>query len=418
MALLCLAIGTGLLLARFSPNVLRECVRITRFGLALFGCCIFWILPQLAYTAIHTRLPAVTSFNRAPAQADPSSPRVIWILMDELSYDQVFDHRQPDLELPHFDQLRRDSVTFSNVQPEGYYTERILPALFLGRRIDNIRSSFERDLYVHDAKTSQWRPFRQDASVFGEAKRLGWTTGVAGWYNPYCQILQSVLDTCYWQSIISFPVGISGEKHGLADVMFQPLDGPLSHFKISASAEDLAVMGHAQEYKDISAAADSLIENASIRFLFIHLPVPHPPGIYNRETHTLGVKGTYLDNLVLADKTLGQLLGLIQRTTAASRTTFIISSDHSWRVDMWRVDPSWTLEEQRASKGRFDRRPVLMIHFPGCDSSELRSEPFPELGINGMLQAMLKDKLSSQTDMNRWLMQHERPTDQNPVMNP
>ena len=30
--------------------------------------------------------------------------------------------------------------------------------------------------------------------------------------------------------------------------------------------------------------AEALIRNHSIGFVFIHLPVPHPPGIYDRTT--------------------------------------------------------------------------------------------------------------------------------------
>lgn len=113
------------------------------------------------------------------------------------------------------------------------------------------------------------------------------------------------------------------------------------------------------------AAAQLLIDNEAIRFAFIHLPVPHPPGIYDRHTGKLGVQGTYLDNLVLADKAIGALLDTIGQTKAASRTIVVISSDHSWRTAMWRRgDPTWSEEEALASRGKFDSRPVLLIHFP------------------------------------------------------
>ena len=118
------------------------------------------------------------------------------------------------------------------------------------------------------------------------------------------------------------------------------------------------IEAHTQEYLDLMAAAQLLIDNEAIRFAFIHLPVPHPPGIYDRHTGKLGVQGTYLDNLVLADKAIGALLDTIGQTKAASRTIVVISSDHSWRIAMWRRgDPTWSEEEALASRGNSIRAP-------------------------------------------------------------
>src|ERR1700749_2329291 len=100
--------------------------------------------------------------------------------------------------------------------------------------------------------------------------------------------------------------------------------------------------------------------------------------MYDRKIGTLDVKGTYLDNLVFADSVLGNLLTVVQKTSAVSQTIVIVSSDHSWRTNMWRDTDLWSEEEERASKGKFDSRPVLLIHFPASDAGEVRTEPFPE----------------------------------------
>ena len=54
--------------------------------------------------------------------------------------------------------------------------------------------------------------------------------------------------------------------------------------------------------------AEALIRDQSISFVFIHLPVPHPPGIYDRSTGRERAGGTYIDNLALADRSLGELM--------------------------------------------------------------------------------------------------------------
>ena len=401
--LLCFISTAVFLLWWLVPRVLEKCTKATRLGLALLGCCIFWMFPMLVYTAVCTRRPALNGFNRLVTATSPRPQRIIWILLDELSYDEVFDHRQPDVKLPHFDELKSQGVVFSNVQPIGDSTERIVPALLLGREIDNIRSSLHRNLYFHDVETSRWEPFNQEASIFADAQRLNWTTGVAGWYNPYCHILSKVLDSCYWQAINPSEI----ERVTVLRAMGSPLDSLVSRIRAPRSSSDLQLQAHTQEYKDLTAASESLIRDESINFVFIHLPVPHPPGIYNRRTNTLGVRGSYLDNLVLADRTLGDLLSLIQGTKAASRTSIIVSSDHSWRVYLWRSDSSWTREDERVSRGKFDPRPVLMIHLQGNTVGEIRSAPFSELTIHSILSAMLTGEIRSQADLDRWLNERE-----------
>ena len=62
---------------------------------------------------------------------------------------------------------------------------------------------------------------------------------------------------------------------------------------------------HRREYAAVMAQAEDILKDSRIRFVLLHLPVPHPPGIFNRKLCTLSDHGTYLDNLVLADQTLG-----------------------------------------------------------------------------------------------------------------
>jgi hypothetical protein len=407
LVIFCTAVIVALLLSRFYPRLLRAAVRGGQFGLAMLGCCICWMLPQLAITAVRTHGSESNAFERPVDQPSTPHTRIIWILFDELSYDQVFDHRQPGVQLPTFDQLRSESVNFSDIQPVGYRTDQIVPSLFLGRKVDDIRSSVRRDLEIHDAESSTWQPFKQQDTIFADAMQSGWSTGVAGWYNPYCHILQSVLDSCYWQSIAPFPRELHGDQRTIMSAVVFPFDSLYSRFRKSDSRAEVIVKAHTQEYEDLQIAADKLIHNESIRFVFLHIPVPHPEGIYSRKTGQIGVKGSYLDNLVLADKALGDLLAQIRKTAAADQTTIIVSSDHSWRINMWRVDSSWTAEDESACRGKFDTRPVLLIHFPQDHTAELRSEAAPELIEYGIIKAMLRNQVASQGELDGWLTQYE-----------
>ena len=56
---------------------------------------------------------------------------------------------------------------------------------------------------------------------------------------------------------------------------------------------------HAADLAAIMPQAEALIRDQSIGFVFIHLPVPHPPGIYDRRAGHQRPTGTYIDNLAL-----------------------------------------------------------------------------------------------------------------------
>ena len=405
-AVLFASLFVALGLSYFFPKVERGSVKAARFSLAIFGCSIFWMLPGLVVAAVQTaKGHTITSFSKSVPAPAATQERVVWILLDELSYDQVYEHRLPSLQMSHFDELRSDSVVFSDVQPEGYYTERILPALFIGRKINNIRSDAKRNLEYHDYFENRWERFNQQATVFGEAKRLGWTTGVAGWYNPYCHILHDVLDSCYWQSIEPFEGTVAGTEPTLAEVAAAPFELPTRESRVSLYRS--VVRAHAQEYVDLMGASDSLIRNEGVDFVFLHLPVPHPVGIYSRRTGKLGAIGSYIDNLALADKAVGDLLQTIQGTAEASRTIVILSSDHSWRINEWRYHSLWTKEDQRACGGRFDTRPFLLVHFPDNKAGETRAEALPELATTGILRAILEGEIRSQGQLNGWLDKRE-----------
>jgi hypothetical protein len=107
--------------------------------------------------------------------------------------------------------------------------------------------------------------------------------------------------------------------------------------------------------------------------------------------------------MVLADEVVGELLRELNGIPCAGDTTVIVSSDHSWRVPMWRFQPGWTAEEETASQGRFDPRPLLMIHFPGQTAGEEITAPTSALLLHEMLEAMLRGQMDSPQELRRWL---------------
>lgn len=381
----------------------KRLVTAVRWGYLCAGTCVLWIAPQLAYQALHHQPREQICFDHRPAAtaeqtaAASAQPRIVWVLFDELSYDQTFEHRQPDISLPAFDALRAQSTSFSRIQPAGYYTDLILPALLSGRPVAAIRSTLDGSLSVRESAHAQWNRFDPQSTLFASARNLGWGTAIDGWFNPYCRLFASTVDACFWAPENNeFPGHMRGSYTAWQNAL-APLG---AKFHVD---ENRKLAGeHRAAYAQLLAHSLASIGDPRARFLLLHLPVPHPPGIYNRAQHRMG-HGSYLDNLVLADNTLGLLRAAIEKTPAARKTILIVSSDHSMRVHKWRGTRYWTAEDERTFHDRFDPRPTLLVHFPDQTAEQNEDAAFDELRTHDMIEAMLHGSITSTDELNSWV---------------
>jgi F0F1-type ATP synthase assembly protein I len=395
--------AAGLVFWIWKRNWYRQAVRGMRFFLLLLGFFIFWMLPELIYMAVKPEPRDVAAFTRPVSSEVQNGSRIVWLLFDELSYDQVFDHRQPDIRLPNLDRFAAQSVSFSKVQPIGYYTELIIPSLLWGENIEQERSNL---LGHASVRTRQgWQAYPDNQTLFADARVAGMPAGAVGWYIPYCRTFSRDLDWCDSSLGGAIQGNYSPDKPALWNVL-APVIKPIARLSGRWVKQPTTAQDHAELYRGLMESSRSLIADERIRFVFIHLPVPHPGGFYDRRTRMLGANGSYLDNLVLADETMAQLLDWIGETQSASQTTVVLTSDHSWRVGMWKMSPLWTAEDQRVSQDRFDPRPVLMVRFPQSMRGEQIATPFPQLQLHTLLQQMIAGQIVSNADLDTWLAEN------------
>ena len=394
-----------LLLALFKPHYSRAVTRTVRLGLAGVAFCALWIVPKLVYATFAPRSPQVFASVRSDPRVEG---RVIWILFDELSYNLLFDHRPQGLNFPNFDELRSTSYSFGDLQPVGFFTERVIPSLLAGQPIDQIRSGRDGKLSYFDESQRRWIDYDPGTTLFGMAEFNGWNPGVAGWYNPYCRVFRAVLTACHSNPGINvdLPIEARGASEGnstMANALIIPRTFILRLSGHPVDQQKESIRRNIEDYNTVMKQGVDLIRNGQVHFVFIHVPAPHPPGMYNRATHRLSESGDYLDNMVLTDDSLGFLMHEIDQAPGSDQTTVIVSSDHSWRVPIWKLAPGWTEEEQRISQGRFDPRPVLLIHFPGQSSENEVLAPMSELAEHDIMMAMLGRKMSTPENLNVFL---------------
>jgi Sulfatase len=399
------------------PATLERLRRLTIGVLRIVAVYGGFILVQLLWFGWQARrLNASRPLHRATKAFQKNKvdrPRIIWIVLDELSYRQVYEHRFHTLDLPAFDELAKQSTTFTHVVPAGTMTEFVMPSLITGQPLDQIQpSSSGVGLKIHNLMTNQWLVFDQHDTIFNDALIAGYRTAVTGWYIPYCRIFPEVLDQCFW----TFGQPARTEMLARASIVgnvFNPLllnsgimDNLPSVINHGNKVEDRISKTHISDYQLLSDSADQLLQNPVFDFILIHMAVPHPGGIYNRATHTFTTRSsTYIDNLALADSYLAHVRSLLESAGQWDSSAIVIMGDHSWRTKLlWSAAPGWTSEEQEASNGaQFDDRPAYIVKLPGQKNGNNINVPFAAVDTRALFSAIMKKQIVSPEDLSSWV---------------
>lgn len=353
------------------PKLYRLTIRVgDAVGIfaAVFG--IFGILQLLTVMTWRPGPQAIQARWDVGPQPPREHPRVVWIVFDELSYDQLFGHRAQDLALPNFDRLRNESTLYTNIQPAGFKTATVIPSLLTGRQIDTVHFQFNNKLRVRYSGEKRPGILDGSATIFRDAQRAGWRTAAVGWYNPYCTIYGDALDSCYWSFLDRVGLDMAQDdsvwtnaKKPFSEIALQLYSPEM----LDRSNCDFDVERHLKSQLDLESRALTLLARDQADLIFLHFPIPHSPNIWSRVNddyeHRCG--SSYLDNLALADRTLGALMAALQQSPRWKDTTVIVQGDHSWRIMLWNWLPSWTDQDEQASRNVFDSRPALLIHNAG-----------------------------------------------------
>jgi hypothetical protein len=405
----------------WKPSFVPAFLRVQRFLIVVFGFVALngiVIVGQLLWYGWQVRAlnaPHAPHQRSASVANSHAHARVIWILFDELSYQQLYEQRFPGLALPAFDALAQQATVFTHAVPAGAYTEAVLPSLLTGSPVDTIRASSDgQRLSLHHPDTVKWQLFDQHQTVFQDALDDGYSTAVAGWYNPYCRIMPQVLDRCFWTLQLPYPGGIAAGQSIAANVRTQlahgldSLSSVLSFERKNTSGLALETRLHIADYDDLYNAADSMLNDPAADFLFLHTPIPHPHGIYDRHRGVMTTTPTsYIDNLALADKYLAHVRALLQQRGEWNSSTIVIMGDHAWRTSfIWSKMEGWTPEDNAASHGaQFDDRPGYLVKLPNQQQGARIDAPFKAIHTRALLDALLKGQLQTPDALNTWAKQ-------------
>ena len=386
--LACAAI-VALLILR-TPNAalqLRKAGSSLLAGFAIFGLLVSFQLGR----AMLWR-PGPQAFASPIPVAAANKPRLVWILFDELAYQPTFEARDPSLQLPNFDRLRSESTLYTDMTPIAYRTTRAVPSLLLGRAVTDVTYTADNRYLIQTEDDPHWKPFDAHATLFGTAKDRGLTTSVVGWYIAYCPVFVGVATDCYWSNADAQDRGPTSTSASFVENVWFPLriliERVLSPTRTWADVAAWNAEGHEAAVKDVAQHALEVAGTSQADILYLHLPAPHPPAVWDRRTGKYALGGSYLDSLAYSDQLLGQLLNTLEAQPRWAATTLIVQGDHSWRTPMWRPLPGWSAEDERISHGgHFDTRPVLMIHAAGQQSPETVTKPTSVMYVHDAVAA-------------------------------
>ena len=324
----------------------------------------------------------------------PSLRRVVWLVFEELDQRITFEARPTGLELPELDRLRRESVYADAARPPAATTEVTIPALITGRPVVAVAPLNPRDLELTfgDGETAQWSA---QPNVFSRARALGYDTALVGWHLPYPRVLGNSLGVAHWRPSVRYEQARGATFNAALWNQWATLAPSMNLRRLFS-----------QRVAELNNLAIRTATDDRFGLVFLHLPVPQPPGIYDRATEQLtawnfgGAGGGYFDNLALADRVVGDLRRGLDRMRLGDRTWIVLTSTRSWSAS-------------RPYDGQSDPRVPFLVRPPEGGRTRHVDIALGTLAAHDLVLAILRGSVSDTSDAAAWL---SRETATSPVI--
>lgn len=406
--LILLFIGFIFVLIKFQSNVFS----LTRTAILLLSPFVLITFSQAVWgmfsanpkeeMSIEAQLSAIQ-----PTEKPAIKSRVIWIIFDELDYFVPFEMSPSKVNLPEFERLKSTSFFATNSTSPAYTTRDSLASLITGKKVKETQTAGKNELLLTFEGSKIATKFSESPNVFSKVKELGGETGLIGWYHAYCRVIGKDLSACHWETfdtlndfepqplprilvknfetcLISLPFG---------QRIFAKVDG-----KINEKLEDT---GYVKRHFRMLDGAKAMIANPNLDLVLLHLPFPHPPNFYDGKTGEFSGGKSYLDNLILTDKVLGEFRQTLEDNNLWDNSTVIISSDHQWRINSYR---GWlSKEELEITDGVEHPKIPFFLKLKGQKESVIYDKPFNTVITYDLILAIMKGEISTIEEAKTWL---------------
>jgi len=373
----------------------RSVVRVAFVAVTILAPLVLVNAAQLAYAALTADAPRSDFGHQgggAPVAVGSGGPRLVWIVFDELDYRLSFPDRPASIALPELDRLRSEAFFATHAHEAGASTLRSLPSLLLGLPVAAARPGPE-GLAVtlgspipgeEEVPQGPAFDFATAPGFFSEVAARGLGTAVVGLYHPYCRTFGELLRRCHWEPFV--PAGSLRSPGGFADTL------------ASQAYKALPVLAYRGEHiasiRRTLAAATEWVADPNLDVVFLHLPIPHSPHVYDqrrgRMTRFNFRKGAYYEQLVLTDRSFGRLRRAMEAVGIWERTSVLVTSDHGWRF-----------AEKHGT--RRDPRVPFLLKLAGHSEPVRYDHPFPGWLAKDLLLAVVDGKVRTAAAAAHWL---------------
>jgi len=345
-------------------------------------------------------------------RARPSGhPRILWVLFDEFDYNLGFVSRPASLDLPEFDRLRRESLAADNAFPAAPETLLALPSLISGQQLCGAQILGPSGLSLCRENGRKNGPWLASETIFARLLSQGSSSGVVGWYHPYCRLFPEALTACEFVASTNtvllvreaYARRVGTVRFGWYLLRSQFALLPLVPPAISPDILDLGRIEQLSEFQKIHAAALKYAVDPELDFAMFHYPIPHPYGIYDRRAGAFSVRpeATYIDNMALADRVLGEIRRGLETSGLWERTALVISSDHALRHwDSLLVDG---LKHSPTLGGTGLERIPFFVRLPGETVGKSYAPRVNTLLTGDLILAISRGELSTLGEVENWL---------------
>lgn len=326
----------------------------------------------------------------APRIPHTPRPRIVWIIFDELDYRLAFPDRASSLAMPTFDRLRAGSLFAELAVSPAPDTMPSVPSLITGVPFHEIEAQGPRTA-LWDGVSASARP-----TIFSRVHAQGGNAAIVGWYIPYCRLYAHDLVACSSHDLES---ELNEAGSSFLDSVSLQLQSLFAYGYRSVLGESPRAQHHLAMMDSIHRDALRDAADPSLDLVFLHLPVPHAPYLYDRASASFPKRylgtGTYLDNLALADAYLRDLRDAIITAGLWDATTVVVSSDHPDRSSV-SVD------------GKEDPRVPFLLKLAGQRAGVTYSPLLHTIVTKPLLEAILDGDIHTSEDAVKWLTAHPK----------
>jgi len=410
---LCVSIGSIFVLSRWN----RIIFRLAKTTLILLAPLLPLSVAYAASFAIQASL-ASTFADKAPAPLLPISeartPRVLWLIFDELDQRLAFEERPDSIRLPELDRLRAQSLYATHAIPPANETLLSMPALITGRLISRAKQAGPNELMITFQDSGKTEVWAGNPSVFSRARSVGFNSAVVGSYHPYCRVMGDVLNACsFTQCEWPFQAQECGWELSVFENMRHQMETQLEWVPFLKRSglirpDQSLRQDHKSLYLQIRQDALQAVTNTALGLILLHWPVPHPPGIYDRFTEALRSDGNsnYFDNLLLMDRAIGELRRIMEPDGTWDTTHVLLTADHSLRTNFWGQQVFWTREEALATGGTELPHVPFLLKLAGQKTAQTYHSPFNTIVTHDLILALLRQQLAEPESVGQWLDHH------------